>query len=121
MMSGKDRQACERRGQRAGKIAGIVFGIGLLAGAVVLAAGAGSAHAGDADGQAVLQKARSYRFAFRTGKTDIVPEFISTMEQATQARPDDPDLWYSLGDAYLSKAAVAIMPGGDVKDAPEAI
>lgn len=65
----------------------------------------------------VLGKAMAYQIQFRTGRTDILPQYVAMLEEATQAEPDNADLWAAMGTAYLAQAAKALMPGGNQADA----
>jgi hypothetical protein len=58
---------------------------------------------------------------FRAGQVDIVPEYVAMLEDATQADPENAELWNAMGVAYLAQAARAMMPGGIAADAMVAI
>ena len=61
----------------------------------------------------VLSKAREYQFQFRAGDTSVVPEYVAMLESATQAEPENAELWYAMGRAYMLEAARAMLPGGN--------
>jgi hypothetical protein len=67
--------------------------------------------------KAILQRAMAYQFQFRAGQTDVVPQYVAMLEEATKADPENADLWNALGVAYLAQAAGAMMPGGHPADA----
>jgi hypothetical protein len=69
---------------------------------------------GDRD---ILRRAMAYQFMFRAGQTDVVPEYVAMLEEATQAAPENAELWNAMGVAYLAEAARAMMPGGRPADA----
>jgi hypothetical protein len=69
----------------------------------------------------VLQRALAYQFQFRAGQTDIVPEYVAMLEDATKADPESADLWNAMGVAYLAQGARAMMPGGRPADALAAV
>ena len=87
-----------------------------LALVLVVATGA-LTQASDADTTEILQRAMAYQFQFRAGQTDVVPEYVSMLEDATKAHPEDAELWNAMGVAYLAQAARAMMPGGRPADA----
>ncbi len=66
---------------------------------------------------AVLKQALDYQRQFRDGKMDVVPQYVALLEEATTAVPDNADLWFTMGDAYLAQAARALLPGGNPPDA----
>ena len=65
----------------------------------------------DAGTKAILQRALAYQFQFRSGQTDIVPEYVAMPEEATKADPENAELWNAMGVAYLAQAARAMMGG----------
>ena len=75
----------------------------------------------DAGTKVILQRALAYQFQFRVGQTDVVPEYVAMLEEATKAEPENADLWNAMGVAYLAQAARAMMPGGRPADALLAI
>jgi hypothetical protein len=79
------------------------------------------AHTNDASTAGILRRAMAYQFQFRGGQTDIVPEYVAMLEEATRADPENADLWDAMGIAYLAQAARAMMPGGTPADALTAI
>jgi hypothetical protein len=90
--------------------------------AILLAmASAAFAQGTDAGTKSILQRAMAYQFQFRGGQTDVVPEYVAMLEAATQADPENAELWNAMGVAYLAQAARAMMPGGRPADALAAI
>jgi hypothetical protein len=87
----------------------------------ILLAMASAAFAQTADTKAILQRAMAYQFQFRGGQTDVVPEYVAMLEEATSADPENAELWNAMGVAYLAQAARAMMPGGRPADALPAI
>jgi hypothetical protein len=77
--------------------------------------------ASDADTKGILQRAMTYQFQFRGGETDVVPDYVAMLEQATKTDPENAELWNALGVAYLAQAARAMMPGGRPADAVAAM
>ncbi len=75
----------------------------------------------DAGTKDILRRAMAYQFQFRGGQTDIVPEYVALLEEATKTDPENADLWNAMGVAYLAQAARAMMPGGRPADALPAI
>jgi hypothetical protein len=75
----------------------------------------------DAGTKDILRRAMAYQFQFRGGQTDIVPEYVAMLEEATRVDPENADLWNAMGVAYLAQAARAMMPGGRPADALPAI
>jgi hypothetical protein len=75
------------------------------------------AQTNDAGTAEVLRRAMAYQFQFRAGQTDIVPEYVAMLEEATKADPENAELWNAMGVAYLAQAARAMMPGGRPADA----
>jgi hypothetical protein len=71
--------------------------------------------------KAILQRALAYQFQFRAGQTDVVPEYVAMLEEATNAEAENADLWNAMGVAYLAQAARAMMPGGRPVDAMAAL
>lgn len=67
--------------------------------------------------RAILQQAMAYQFQFRAGHTDIVPEYVAMLEEATKDDSENADVWNAMGVAYLAQAARAMMPGGRPADA----
>jgi len=65
----------------------------------------------------VLEQAWKYQLQYRSGNLDIVPEYVALLEEATKAEPNDAELWYQMGVAYLAQAARALQPGGNPADA----
>lgn len=75
--------------------------------AVVLTASlAAAAHAADATTDDILRRALGYQFQFRAGHTDVVPEYVAMLEEATKSHPESADIWYAMGVAYLAKGAI---------------
>lgn len=93
---------------------------GLVAGAIVAAAGVAVAQTTDGTAD-VLRRAMRYQFQFRAGQFDVVPEYVAMLEEATTKAPGNADLWNAMGVAYLAQAARAMMPGGNPADALPAI
>lgn len=60
----------------------------------------------------VLAKAMEYQLQFRAGNMDVVPAYVDLLENATSVEPDNADLQYAMGRAYLMKGARALLPGG---------
>jgi hypothetical protein len=90
--------------------------------AISLAVGTAIVAQTNDDGTAdILRRAMAYQFQFRAGQTDIVPEYVAMLEEATQADPDNAELWNALGVAYLARAARAMLPGGRPVDALSAL
>jgi tetratricopeptide (TPR) repeat protein len=54
-------------------------------------------------------QARNYELQFRAGNMEVVPAYVATLEAATKAEPENANLWYMLGRAYLSQAARALI------------
>jgi tetratricopeptide (TPR) repeat protein len=69
----------------------------------------------------VLLQARLYQFKFRAGDMSVIPPYVALLEEATQAQPDNADLWHAMGVAYLAQGARAMMPGGNPPDAMSAL
>jgi hypothetical protein len=69
----------------------------------------------------VLLQARAYQFKFRAGDMSVIPPYVALLEEATKAEPDNADLWYAMGVAYLAQGARAMMPGGNPPDAISAL
>lgn len=69
----------------------------------------------------VLLQARAYQFKFRAGDMSVIPPYVALLEDATKAQPDNADLWYAMGVAYLAQGARAMMPGGNPPDAMSAL
>jgi tetratricopeptide (TPR) repeat protein len=65
----------------------------------------------------ILRQARVYQFQFRAGQYDVVPKFVSMMEEATKADPENADLSNALGVAYLAQVAGTMLTGGKPADA----
>jgi hypothetical protein len=65
----------------------------------------------------VLEQAWKYQLQYRSGNLDIVPAYVALLEEATKAKPNDAELWYQMGVAYLAQAARALQPGGNPADA----
>ena len=84
-------------------------------------ASAAFAQTTDPGTKAILQRAMAYQFQFRGGQTDVVPEYVAMMEEATKADPENADLWNAMGVAYLAQGARAMMPGGHPADALSAL
>jgi hypothetical protein len=80
-------------------------------------ASAAFAQNADAAAESVLQRAMAYQFQFRGGQTDVVPEYVAMLEEATKVDPENAELWNAMGMAYLAQAARAMMPGGRPADA----
>ena len=86
------------------------FAVALVILSISTAATARGADATTAD---ILRRALAYQYQFRGGQMGIVPEYVAMLEGATQADPENADLWYAMGVAYLAQAARAMMPGGN--------
>ena len=84
---------------------------------LLLAIASAFAQPPDAGTKGVLQRALTYQFQFRGGQTDVVPEYVAMLEEATKADPENAELWNAMGVAYLAQAARAMMPGGRPADA----
>ena len=104
------RLACEST-----RIATLIF--------VVLAALVALLHAVPASAQTprptareVLDQATAYEYQFRTGDNSAVAQHVALLEAATQAEPDNADLWTALGYAYMLKIANAQMTGGNITE-----
>lgn len=61
----------------------------------------------------VLKQAKRYEYRYREGDATVLSPWVTMLEEATNAEPDNADLWYALGYAYLARGAQAVMPGGD--------
>jgi hypothetical protein len=59
----------------------------------------------------VLDRTLQYQLRFRQGDMQVIEPWIAMLEQATQAEPANPDLWYALGYAYLTRGAQALLEG----------
>jgi tetratricopeptide (TPR) repeat protein len=68
-----------------------------------------------------LLQARLYQFKFRAGDMSVIPPYVAMLEDATKAEPDNADLWYAMGVAYLAQGARALMPGGAPADTMPAL
>ena len=103
--------------------AGVNYLIRLSIKVVILLAMASAAFAQtpDAATKAILQRAMAYQFQFRSGQTDVVPEYVAMLEEATKADPENAELWNAMGVAYLAQGARAMMPGGRPADALAAL
>jgi hypothetical protein len=84
-------------------------------------ASAACAQTADTATKTILQRATAYQFQFRGGQTDIVPDYVVMLEEATKADPENAELWNAMGVAYLAQAARAMMPGGRPADALPAV
>jgi hypothetical protein len=71
--------------------------------------------------QDILMEARLYQMKFRSGDVDVIPAYVALLEEATKAEPENADLSYAMGVAYLAQAARALMPGGNPPDAMSAM
>lgn len=69
----------------------------------------------------ILRQARAYQFQFRAGQYDVVPKYISMLEEATKADPENADLSNAMGNAYLAKSAEAMLTGGKPAEAWTAV
>jgi tetratricopeptide (TPR) repeat protein len=69
----------------------------------------------------ILMEARLYQMRFRSGDVDVLPAYVSLLEEATKAEPGNADISYAMGVAYLAQAARALMPGGNPPDAMAAM
>ena len=104
------------RAQQASKILTLIFVY--LAMIIALAHSvAALAQTPDLKASNVLRRAMEYQVQFRTGNMDVVPEYVAMLEAATQAEPDNADLWCAMGTAYLAQGARAMLPGGNIADA----
>jgi tetratricopeptide (TPR) repeat protein len=65
----------------------------------------------------VLARAMDYQMQFRAGNVQVVPEYVALLEAAVKAQPDNADLWYALGRAYLMECVRQMLPGGNAADA----
>ena len=68
-----------------------------------------------------LQRALAYQFQFRAGQTEVVPEYVAMLEEATKSDAENADLANAMGVAYLAQGARAMMPGGHPADAMAAL
>lgn len=59
----------------------------------------------------VIEQSRAYQYQFRTGDLSVLDPWVQMLETATQAGPDNADLWYWLGYAALAQAAKALGEG----------
>lgn len=115
---------CERWAANATRIATcIVTAIFIVLALCIAAFKSAVAMAAEADSRTrdVLSQAMQYQIEFRTGKLDVVPAYIALLEGATRETPDNADLWYALGRAYLLQGARAMLPGGDPAEAMPAL
>jgi len=76
-----------------------------------------SAHEPETHRDAVLRQARTYQERYRVGDVQVVPEYVAMLDAATREFPNDAEVWYALGVAYLAQAATALLPGGTPADA----
>lgn len=91
---------------------------GFVAVAVVLATSvAAAAQTSQATGD-VLRRALLYQFQFRSGRTDVIPEYVAMMEAATKADSENADLWNAMGVAYLAQGADAMLRGKPAEAMP---
>jgi hypothetical protein len=49
----------------------------------------------------ILGRAAQYQREFRAGDMAVVPDYVAMLEAATRAEPENADLWYAMGRAYL--------------------
>jgi tetratricopeptide (TPR) repeat protein len=63
-------------------------------------------HAAGATTADVLRRAMAYQYQIRGGQTDIVPEYVAMLEEATKNEPENAEVWYAMGIAYLAKGAI---------------
>jgi hypothetical protein len=69
----------------------------------------------------ILGRAAQYQREFRAGDMAVVPDYVAMLEAATRAEPENADLWYAMGRAYLLQGARAMLPGGNPADAMPAM
>ena len=90
----------------------------IVAGAMVAGSGVMFAQGLSPDQTArILQQARDYTLAFRTGQNDVPAKAAAMLEAATAAEPSNGALLAALAQAYFWQAAVAGRPGGNPADA----
>ncbi|MEO8314918.1 MAG: hypothetical protein ABI645_09005 [Pseudomonadota bacterium] len=56
-----------------------------------------------------VTQARNFELQFRAGDMEVVSAYVATLEAATEAEPENAELWYMLGRAYLAQAAKALI------------
>jgi len=69
----------------------------------------------------VLARAMEYQLQFRAGNMGVVPDYVGLLEGATGVEPDNADLQYAMGRAYLMQGARALLPGGITAEAMPAM
>jgi tetratricopeptide (TPR) repeat protein len=106
-----------RRCQKATKVATLllVFLITVIALAHSVAA---VAQAAEQPTSQVLEQSRRYQLQFRAGDMAVLPPWVALLEQATQAQPENADLWYWLGYVYLAQGAQALLAGKPAEAMP---
>lgn len=97
----------ERFWQRATKAATLV--VVLLASLIAMVHSATAlAQAPGPTAAEVLEQSRRHQLQLRTGDTTVIAPWVAMLEAATAAEPQDADLWYWLGYAYLAQGALAL-------------
>lgn len=76
---------------------------------VLLQAAIDAARAGMPAGQTdYVSLARQFESRYRSGEAEVVPDYVATMNEATQVEPENAEHWYLLGRAYMAVAARAL-------------
>jgi len=69
----------------------------------------------------VLRQARTFQYQFRSGEYEVVLQYVTMLEQATKADPENADLSNAMGVAYLAQAAGTMLTAGKPLDAMTAV
>jgi tetratricopeptide (TPR) repeat protein len=108
---------CQRTAQHASKVATLicvfVFSIIALVHSMAAVAQVPSQAASE-----VLAQSKKYQYQFRNGDMTVIQPWVSTLEQATKAEPENADLWYWMGYVYLAQAAQALLAGKPAEAMP---
>jgi len=108
------RTTAPARARAASRLLSLIFLWLAMLVAAFHAATASAQASGEAD---VLRQARAYQERYRAGDVGVVPAYVSLLDTATRDFPNDANVWYALGVAYLAQAATALLPGGNAADA----
>jgi tetratricopeptide (TPR) repeat protein len=111
------QQIASVRCRQATKIATLIF---MVLGCLIPFVAA-FAHTPGEKASDVLEQVSRYQSEYRSGNMDIVPAYVAMLEEATKAEPDNAEVWYAMGVAYLAQAARALQPGGNPPDAMSAM
>jgi len=115
---------CHRWAANAARIAtGVCTFLFILVAICIVAFKSAAAIAGETDVRTreVLSQAMEYQIKFRSGQLDVAPAYVALLEAATNEIPNNADLWYALGRAYLLRGARALLPGGAPAEAMPAM